>query len=515
VTHDAAPSATHPDNVADELVIPVSLPPIDPLVTAPLGPSSFVRLLQCFGPAAIAASVSIGAGETILVVRAGAWSAYQLMWVIALSCLCKGVFLTYLLGRYTVISGEPIAQRLSRLPGPRGWFLWTVLLLELVTAPLYWTPIAKPCGALVAHLLLPSAWASPEVQWWCQNLLATALVLAAIKIGFGMSFQNLEREQVILCGVLVAGTMAGTVLVFLQRPGFVDAVLGLIPAALSPAPWADKSFLDRPSLAIATLFAYVGNTTLGYVVYANWVGMHRWGLTAHPRIDDIVRRAADRPTLDHLPTDPAEARALRQTARLLRWDAVTGALVVFFVSASFLASGAAVLYPRQAAAVAAGLPASSFAGWSLLTDQATVWNEIHPALVWVYYVVIFVALWGTLQSFPEIYIRVAESFHQAMRPGQRAPIGLYQRWIAAWMTTACLTLIWTGARFELMTEAVGFITNGAGVALMMLAALYLDFRLPAPYRTRRWVFWMAVASAVVLVAMSATSGVNLWNKLAG
>ncbi len=49
----------------------------------------------------------------------------------------------------------------------------------------------------------------------------------------------------------------------------------------------------------------------------------------------------------------------------------------------------------------------------------------------------------------------------------------------------------------------------------MLAALYLDLRLPAPYRTRRWVFWMAVASAVVLVGMSATSGVNLWNKLAG
>ncbi len=62
-------SVTHTD--ADELRIPVSLPPIDPLVTAPLGPSSFVRLLQCFGPAAIAASVSIGAGETILVVRAG------------------------------------------------------------------------------------------------------------------------------------------------------------------------------------------------------------------------------------------------------------------------------------------------------------------------------------------------------------------------------------------------------------------------------------------------------------
>ena len=52
------------------------------------------RLLTVFGPAAIVASVAIGAGETIVVVRAGAWSGYDLLWLVLLSVLVKGVFVT-------------------------------------------------------------------------------------------------------------------------------------------------------------------------------------------------------------------------------------------------------------------------------------------------------------------------------------------------------------------------------------------------------------------------------------
>ena len=41
--------------------------------------------------------------------------------MVLLSCLVKGVFFTYLIGRYTAVSGELIGHRLVRLPGPRGW----------------------------------------------------------------------------------------------------------------------------------------------------------------------------------------------------------------------------------------------------------------------------------------------------------------------------------------------------------------------------------------------------------
>ncbi len=93
--------------------------------------SKLWRVLHIFGPAAIVASVAIGAGETIVVVRAGAWAGYGLLWLVLASVLVKGIFVTYLLGRYTAVSGEPISERLVRVPGPRGWLLITLVILEI------------------------------------------------------------------------------------------------------------------------------------------------------------------------------------------------------------------------------------------------------------------------------------------------------------------------------------------------------------------------------------------------
>ena len=87
---------------------PVDLPPVTGPYTEPWSLKKIIALASVFGPAAIVASVSIGAGETIVVVRAGAWAGYNLLWLVLLSCVVKGIFVTYLLGRYTAVSGEYI-----------------------------------------------------------------------------------------------------------------------------------------------------------------------------------------------------------------------------------------------------------------------------------------------------------------------------------------------------------------------------------------------------------------------
>ena len=76
-------------------------------------------LLAIFGPAAIVASVAIGAGETFVVVRSGAWAGYNLLWLVLLACLVKGVFVTYLVGCYACIfdTGVPLTRL---IPHPFG-----------------------------------------------------------------------------------------------------------------------------------------------------------------------------------------------------------------------------------------------------------------------------------------------------------------------------------------------------------------------------------------------------------
>ncbi|MCY4545183.1 MAG: hypothetical protein OXD39_08095, partial [Gemmatimonadetes bacterium] len=127
----------------------LSIPEPTGVYTEPWSWKKFKHMLGFFGPAALVASMAVGAGETILVTGVGAWAEYGLLWLILLSVLVKGVAVTYLLGRFTAVSGQPFGRMLAKLPGPRGWFILTLLTIELLALSIALTAVAKPCGNLV------------------------------------------------------------------------------------------------------------------------------------------------------------------------------------------------------------------------------------------------------------------------------------------------------------------------------------------------------------------------------
>ena len=72
-------------------------------------------MLECLkkiGPGAIVASATIGAGETVLAVRAGAWGGYSLLWLILLATITKSLLTLYMLGRYSAVSGQSVIEKL-------------------------------------------------------------------------------------------------------------------------------------------------------------------------------------------------------------------------------------------------------------------------------------------------------------------------------------------------------------------------------------------------------------------
>ncbi|MEE2874220.1 MAG: Nramp family divalent metal transporter [Candidatus Latescibacterota bacterium] len=460
-------------------------------------------LLAVFGPAAIVASVAIGAGETIVVVRAGAWAGYGLLWMVLLSCLVKGVFFTYLIGRYTAVSGESIGQRLVRLPGPRGWLLLAILLFEMIGAPLAWVPISKPCGDLFHFLLrdiLPGA--QHEVLW--ENAITSAFIAFALLFGISLSFERLEKQQIIICGILVVGTVTGTLIV---RPDFFAALKGTFRFGDIPLfpTWAPADTIAHPLLTLGTTFGYVGGSVIGYIAYANWIGLHKWGLTGHKDIEKIRAHAAKSDKIDYLPTDPAQVSRLRKLISPLRWDVSMGAVVLFVVTGAFMISGAAVLFPLE----------TRFEGWSLLTHQAHVWAQIHPSLVWIYYICILAALWGTLQALPEIYARVAQEFFTAIWPDREWAYMPIKCAICLYVFATTMVIVWLNIPFDILTQIAGFLIANLAIAMMMIAAIFLNFKLPAAYRTRPWITFGAGLSTLVLIASAVISGWGLIQKLAG
>ena len=244
---------------------------------------------------------------------------------------------------------------------------------------------------------------------------------------------------------------------------------------------------------------------MGYIVYANWVGLHGWGLTGHKRIEEIRRHSSTRDHIDYLPDDPDTVRKIRALIAPLRWDTGIGAVVLFIVTAAFMISGAAVLYPLE----------SRFEGWSLLTNQAHVWSNIHASLVWVYYVCIIAALWGTLQALPEIYARVIQEFCVAIWPQGKWDYDRIRRRICLYIFCTTMIIVWLNIPFDILIQIAGFILANFSIALIMLAAIYLNFKLPSVYRTRWPILSGALVAAVVLVIFAVISGQGLITKLLG
>ncbi len=475
----------------------IEIPDTPTLADQPWSMQKVWGLMKCFGPAAILASMSIGAGETIVVVRTGAWAGYDLLWVVLLACLVKGGFITYMLGRYTVISGEFIGHRLVKFPGPRGWLLIMIVAIEMIFAPLAWVAIAKPCGNLVGHLISGPA-ASPEMQ----NLYTTLFILAALCISLTLTYERLEREQLIVCGILVAGTMIGTLMVWPSLWSCIEGTFLRFGQFPKIPKWAPPDVAEYRWLNLATVFAYVGGSVAGYVVYANWVGMRGWGLAGHPDIDKIRERASKSSKVDYLPEDPEQRNRLFKSATPLYWDVILGATVLFVVTAAFMVAGAA-LYDQE----------TEFKGWSLLTDQAGIWNNIHPGLVPVYYVTVMAAMLGTLTALPEVYARVTHEFSQAIWPENKWKFGHIRVVIAVLIFSIATPVIWSSVNFDLLIQVAGFFLSNFAVAAAAIAAFYLNHKLPPAYRVNKIVFAGAVLSTTILVLASSMSGWGLLKKL--
>ena len=480
----------------------VVVPTLKGVFAEPWSLKRVAGLLSAFGPAAIVASVSIGAGETIVVVSAGAWAGYDLLWLVLLSVLVKGVFVTYLVGRYTAISGEYIGHRLVRLPGPRGWLLIVLIFAELSVAPLAWVAIAKPCGDLVHYLFIAQAEGDQLSEALWENILTTVFIAMAMLFGIRLSFERLEKQQLAICGILVVGTILGTILV---EPDYAKALLGSLNFGNLPTmpEWAPADAIKHPMLTMATAFAYVGGGVFTYIAYSNWVGLHRWGLTAHDDIERIQEHAFKSERIDYLPEDNEQVKRLRQLAAPLRWDVGLGAIVLFIVTAAFMISGAAVLMPLE----------TRFEGWSLLTNQAYVWANIHSSLVWIYYVCIIVALWGTLQALPEMYARVVREFAAALWPKREWNYDRLKRYICIYVFILSTSIIWIDVSFDTLIQIAGFILANLAIAVLMPAALYLNYILPPMYRTRTAVVVGALLSAGILFLFAGISGWGLALKL--
>jgi Mn2+/Fe2+ NRAMP family transporter len=429
--------------------------------------------LKHIGPGAIVASATIGAGETVLAVRVGAWGGYDLLWLILLAAVTKSFLTLYLLGRYAVMSGETVADRLVNFPGPRGWVLWTVLVLEALVAPLVFVVIAVPCGQLMSQVLAAAGVTIPY-KW-----LALGFVSLAIGVGMVQRYGTLEKSQMIVCSILLVGTVSATVLV---GPNLVEIIKGILGfGGVPPYPdWLPPEISSRSQLLeMVSVFGYAGSIPMNYVVYSNWVLIKGW---------TISRSSRSRAEL---------SRGLGP----LRWDVGFNAILVLVVTGAFMIAGAAILRPLHR------IPD----GFDLLNEQTHIFAQISPLMVPLYYVTILTALWGTLNALPEIYVRGAHSFLCQLL-SRDLDYGKFMKIFAVTMLGLTWLFIWTETTPIFMIDLVALFSTNIGVGIVCVAALWLDHQLPPERRASLWVWWATVVSAGVISFMSLVSAREVIGK---
>lgn len=464
----------------------------------------YLKLLRSFGPAAVLTSLSVGAGETIMVTGLGAWAGYDLLWVLVASILVKSIFVTYFIGRYTAITGQLFTNRLAMLPGPRGWLVLALVGAEFCLMPMGLTVLAKPCGNLLTFVTYDYLPAGSSFWVW-ENAWASVLLAAALGTALFSSYFAIERQQIVICGILVGGTLVAMAIV---GPSWGKLVQGAVSfGAMPTAPqWAPQAARETYFLNLITVFGYVGGSLSGYLAYSQWISLHGWGLSGHPDIASI-RAMADRDSkISYLPFEPAQARRMSALLQPMRWDIGLGALVLLVVTAAFMTAGAEVLYPRRMV-----LSGNAF---ELLTKQGYIWRQVHEGLVPVYYVVVVAALWGTLATVPEAICRVAHNALCVVWPRLEAiSLWNFQAAVSVWLFLAGLAWIWTGITFDLLTQIGAFVTLSLGVGIVSAAAVYFNATLPKLYRPHVLVLAGGVVSSGILLLCAVVSGVSLVQQL--
>jgi hypothetical protein len=488
----------------------IQIPPPSGIYAEPFSLRKCWRLLGSFGPAAVVASLSLGAGETIMVCGLGSWSGFGLLWMLVLSVVIRAGFVMYLVGRYTAVTGQSFAHRVAMLPGPRGWLLMLFVAAELAILATGLTAIAKPCGHLGVFLLSEKlgladslGLTNPDTARLWVNGITSVFLGAALAVGLGSSYVSLEKQQIIICGLMVAGTAAATIVV---GPDLVEMFWGAIRFGhLPPAPdWAPPAAKNEYTLNLATIFGYVGGSLSGYIAYSSWVGLHGWGLAGNATAREYANQSSRQ---DHLPADPQQAAHLRRLLTPLRWDVSLGAAVLFAVTAAFLAAGATVLYPKR-------LSPGAGEEFALLTKQAVIWEQISAWLVPVYYISVLLALWGTIASVPEAVARVTYELLAAIRPEARPiPFRKVLTILVAWFFVSSQFWNWGGFRFDLLTQIGALVTVNLGVGIVCLLATYYNATLPPLYRTRWWMTVGGVLSGIVLLMAFVATAIGMVMKL--
>ena len=223
-------------------------------------PRNYLRYLKYFGPGAVVACMTIGAGDIVLAPRIGAWAVplYSALWVITFAMITKGLT-AYLATRYSLLSGEHIMTLFSRVR-PYGW----INIFSLITGFLLLPFLIATFLTILGNVFTLFTGTGDFIIW------GVSLGLFIALFGALSSYKIIERIQLVFVIFLCFGAIIAVVVV---HPDWFAILKGLFtPQVPTIAPWvtAEDIIAFPVMFQLAAIYGTMHGTYADITAYISW-----------------------------------------------------------------------------------------------------------------------------------------------------------------------------------------------------------------------------------------------------
>ncbi len=294
-------------------------------------PPKGLAIIAVIGPGLVWCSEMIGSGEVILSTRVGAILGTTVMWAIVIGILLK-CWIGIAGARYTVCTGEGMIDMFDRIPGPRHWVVWVVLVIQLISATVSMGAIASAAGIFLSSLI-PAI--SPNMAGWIISVFAFLVVWSG-------KFKILKVIMSFFVLAMVLGVLYVSIKLF---PGFSIFIEGFLFKVPQVPEWAiSKAGIDaNPWREILPLMGWAAGGFASQVWYTYWVLGAGYGAAAGRGYG----KPADTAFLKNL--DQNNAQKIKGWCRVVLADASVAMIVTVVLTICFLIAGSVVLGSNELA----------------------------------------------------------------------------------------------------------------------------------------------------------------------
>lgn len=423
----------------------------------PNPPQGWERL-KWLGPSFLWMLSAAGSGELLFTPRVAAQYGYTLLWALLLAVVLKW-FINREVGRFTVCTGATILEGFKKLPGPKNWAIWLILLPQAVVAI---STVAGLTGAAGTALILVTG---GTVTLWM--IIVTLVTGTIVLLG---QYKNIEKLSSFLAIALSLAVLAAAISVF-PKPSEIAA--GLVPQLP-----ANVQFQD-----VLPWLGFMLAGAAGLMWYSYWIEARGYGAA----------------TLK--PGEPLNPKNMSQEEKkkLKGWLthmtigntlAVVGALLIAF---AFLILGGELLKPQGL------VPAEDKIAETLGRLLGNIWGQIG---FWFMVIATFVTFCSTTLSDQDGFGRMFADGTQIILQG----FGVQGRWTdeKLWQRIYIVVLLMALpiAIYLIFGEPVGLLQTAgaieaAHIPIVTGLTLYLNHQiLPAELRASKYTFWATVVAGL-------------------